>query len=206
MGISPLHASTVGLTLNPNTNRLSPQFHCVYDDHFETTHSKFDSQPPDVWGKLVINSRFRNDLEHDVEDTWETPILKSPAILEEPKSAEVPLKAIVPQHVNVPVTENAASDKMSVPTSPPKSVAPMEKPNPTITETVPPVTSEPPLRRSIRTKNPIERFVPGKAAGYSSIKRYASTIIKCLMLCSVTSRMSPSVCDMHYATALAMDP
>ena len=52
MGISPLHASTVGLILNPNINRLSPQFHCVYDDHFETIHSKFDAKPPDIWEKL----------------------------------------------------------------------------------------------------------------------------------------------------------
>ena len=62
MGISPLHASTVGLILNPNTNRLSPQFHCVYDDHFETTHAKFDAKPPDVWEKLIINSCFRMPL------------------------------------------------------------------------------------------------------------------------------------------------
>ena len=42
MGVSPLHASTVGLILNPNTNRISPQFHCVYDDYFETVHHKND--------------------------------------------------------------------------------------------------------------------------------------------------------------------
>jgi hypothetical protein len=38
VGISPLHASSVALILNPNTNRISPQFHCVFDDNFETVH------------------------------------------------------------------------------------------------------------------------------------------------------------------------
>ena len=64
MGISPLHASTVGLILNPKTNRLSPQFHCVYDDYFETVHSHNDQAPP-IWEELVINQRFINDLEDD---------------------------------------------------------------------------------------------------------------------------------------------
>ena len=74
MGTSPLHASTVGLILNPQTNRLSPQFHCVYDDWFETVHSNYTT-PPKVWEELVINSRFRNKIEEDtnLEDTWEAP-------------------------------------------------------------------------------------------------------------------------------------
>ena len=46
MGIYPLHASSVGLILNPNTNRLSPQFHCIYDDNFETIHHNESSPPP----------------------------------------------------------------------------------------------------------------------------------------------------------------
>ena len=45
MGTSPLHASTVGLIRNPRTNRLSPQFHCVYDDNFETVHSNDPNTP-----------------------------------------------------------------------------------------------------------------------------------------------------------------
>jgi hypothetical protein len=48
VGVSPLHASNVGLILNPNTNRLSPQFHCVYDDYFETVHHS-NEKPPPMW-------------------------------------------------------------------------------------------------------------------------------------------------------------
>ena len=36
IGRSPLHASNVGLILNPRTGHVSPQFHVVYDDDFTT--------------------------------------------------------------------------------------------------------------------------------------------------------------------------
>ena len=36
MDISPLHASSVKIILNPNINQLSPQYHCVYNNYFET--------------------------------------------------------------------------------------------------------------------------------------------------------------------------
>jgi hypothetical protein len=39
MGSSSLHASTVGLIRNLRTNHISPQFHVVYDDLFETVHA-----------------------------------------------------------------------------------------------------------------------------------------------------------------------
>jgi len=90
MGISPLHASTVGLILNPNTNRISPQFHCVYDDYFETVLYKEDNKPPPMWDELIINSRFRNDLDDDdsgLEDTWEKPTIISDDFK---KSADTP--------------------------------------------------------------------------------------------------------------------
>ena len=72
MGVSLLHSSTVGLILNPDTNRISPQFHCVYDDYFETVHSNDSNTIPPTWEDLVINHRFRNDIDDGkVKDTWE---------------------------------------------------------------------------------------------------------------------------------------
>ena len=88
MGVSPLHASTVGLILNPNTNRLSPQFHCVYDDKFETVSNTSETTgvTPEAWEELVISSRFRNDLEEDttIKDTWEKPLPNSRSPTQEP--------------------------------------------------------------------------------------------------------------------------
>ena len=40
VGASPNHASSVGLVRNLRTNNISPQYHLVYDDFFETVHSR----------------------------------------------------------------------------------------------------------------------------------------------------------------------
>jgi hypothetical protein len=45
VGNSPLHASSVGIIRNLRTNNLSPQFHVVYDNFFETVHSKENEVP-----------------------------------------------------------------------------------------------------------------------------------------------------------------
>ena len=36
LGHSPEHATSVAIILHPSTGLVSPQFHCVFDDHFET--------------------------------------------------------------------------------------------------------------------------------------------------------------------------
>ena len=36
VGKSPAHASTVPLVLNPNTGTITPRFHAVFDDWFQT--------------------------------------------------------------------------------------------------------------------------------------------------------------------------
>jgi hypothetical protein len=58
VGRSRLHASSVGLVLNFQTSNISPQFHAVYDNFFETVHSD-DVNEPDCWGDLVFTSSER---------------------------------------------------------------------------------------------------------------------------------------------------
>ena len=67
MGISPLHASSVGIILNPNTNRLRSQYYCVYNDYFETVtfSEKF---PLPNWDEIVIKNLSQLDLELDPDD------------------------------------------------------------------------------------------------------------------------------------------
>ena len=45
LGVSPLHASSVGLVRNPKTGRVSPQFHMVFDDWFETINCSIEYDP-----------------------------------------------------------------------------------------------------------------------------------------------------------------
>ena len=65
LGNSPLHASTVGLVRNLVTDNISPQFHLVFNNFFETVHSG-DAEPPE-WQELLIFNSFRAG--DDEEDT-----------------------------------------------------------------------------------------------------------------------------------------
>ena len=78
LGFSPMHANTVGLIRNLETGFISPQFHCVYDDWFETVHS-YEDLDPEKWKDLVIRGRVRvptDDGEQHMElaDDWLTDV------------------------------------------------------------------------------------------------------------------------------------
>ena len=61
MDVSPLHTITVGLIRNLNTNCMSPQFHVVYENLFQTVHS-YEGKPPTKWPDLIVFDRFRSDF------------------------------------------------------------------------------------------------------------------------------------------------
>jgi hypothetical protein len=46
MGASPLHAITVALTINLQAGSITPQFHVVFDNFFETVYSDATEPPP----------------------------------------------------------------------------------------------------------------------------------------------------------------
>ena len=77
MGVSPMHASTVGLVRNLQTGSITPQFHVVYDDFFETVHSD-EALEPKEWGELLEFSRFKSDYDEEaavpeLADEWMAP-------------------------------------------------------------------------------------------------------------------------------------
>jgi hypothetical protein len=77
VGHSPMHASTVGLVRNLQTGNITPQFHLVYDDYFETVHSRED-QEPENWGELLRFNRFQTEFDEeqnvpDLPDEWLNP-------------------------------------------------------------------------------------------------------------------------------------
>ena len=51
-------------------------------------------------------------------------------------------------------------------------------------------------------RKPVDRFTPDKAHGYASVRKFASKLIRCLCCFSAANRVH----DIHYATALALDP
>ena len=77
VGRSPLHASTVGLVWNLQTGSIMPQFHLVYDDYFETVHSREDQEPAS-WNELLCFNRFQTEFDEDqnvpdLPDEWLNP-------------------------------------------------------------------------------------------------------------------------------------
>jgi hypothetical protein len=77
MGISPNHASCVHLVRNLQTGSITPQYHLVFDDFFETIFSEGE-QEPDVWPELVVFQSFTNDFDDDdyspeLHDEWLNP-------------------------------------------------------------------------------------------------------------------------------------
>ena len=62
VGISPLHSSTVGLVRNLRTGNISPQFHLVFDDWFETLHATANKEP-NIWQELIQLQTFANDFD-----------------------------------------------------------------------------------------------------------------------------------------------
>ena len=74
VGVSSLHASTVGLVKNFRTGNLSPQFHVVYDDFFETVVSTPEEEPA-IWQELLVFNRFQSDYDPEeytpgLTDDW----------------------------------------------------------------------------------------------------------------------------------------
>ena len=62
MGVSPVHAETVALVRNLRTGYISPQFHVVFDDDFETVYAD-ENNPPPNWDDLCIFQRFQVEFE-----------------------------------------------------------------------------------------------------------------------------------------------
>ena len=55
MGLSPKHASSVPLVLNPTPSSLTAQFHAVFDDWFATVSASAEKLPDlnsDEWAKM----------------------------------------------------------------------------------------------------------------------------------------------------------
>jgi len=62
VGVSPVHAENVSLIRNLSTGYLSPQFHVVHDDWFETCYSSADQIPPQ-WEDMCIFDRCETSFD-----------------------------------------------------------------------------------------------------------------------------------------------
>jgi len=64
VGVSPLHAENIGVVRNLTTGYITPQFHLIYDEWFETVHAPAGT-PPKEWESLCIYHRFQTVFDPD---------------------------------------------------------------------------------------------------------------------------------------------
>ena len=77
VGVSPVHAENIAVIRNLKTGYLSPQYHIVFDDWFETVYAS-DDDPPPQWADMCIFQRFETQFDEDVQppllsNEWLTP-------------------------------------------------------------------------------------------------------------------------------------
>ena len=57
LGHSSSHAGSIALVMNPNSGLVSPPFHLVFDDNFETIPHLRAGTVPENWVELVASSK-----------------------------------------------------------------------------------------------------------------------------------------------------
>jgi hypothetical protein len=229
MGVSPLHASTVGLIRNLNTGTITPQFHTVFDDFFETVSA--DVEPPDVWEELLTFNRLRSDF----DDPYYDPVLADEWLNEEELRERQAERAGRPNNSDNSnfrePTENTSQQQRESPNQ-------RELPQNQVNEVTPdevPRTDEPTntlleledyddvafediveqgaldspatgLRRSTRTRKAPDRLMYDGSGthGYFNVKRklmaqYCLRLASCMIGCSRTEQ------ELRYTMALLTD-
>jgi hypothetical protein len=203
MGASPLHASTVGLIRNLRTNHISPQFHVVYDDLFETVHASA-LEAPASWPDLFTFSRFKSDFDDEdfvptLPDEWLTPIELTHRqqqeqaqrsqdgpnpVVEEPHAPE-PDDELLPQRappessqraplITTPTPESLPTSPQRAPPSPQRALPELAPP------TEPPPDPPTPVRRyPTRTRRAPVR---DHQHGYSVVSSYCRAMVGALLL------------------------
>ena len=205
MGASPMHASTVGLVRNLQTGAITPQFHMVYDDFFETVHSD-EGQEPSEWPDLLAFSRFQSDFDSEdylpeLDDEWLNPeeLQERTADREEDRQralqglpqqappAQAPPQAVAQQPQPLAAMPPAAIP--AIPANPPAVMAP-------------PVNDQQNVRRSTRQRREVVRFNSDDEYKriYGAIAAYCMSEAKALV-----STVAGPQSDFRYLRALLTD-
>jgi hypothetical protein len=109
LGPSPNHTQNVYLVLNLITGCLSPQYHCKFDDFFETTHHG----GPDVsgticWQRLAGLTQTNQILSDIARPTGHTTMLNE-MLSDTPLETHVPLEEISVTEIDYDPTSNNVS-------------------------------------------------------------------------------------------------
>jgi hypothetical protein len=77
LGFSDVHSSQVPMVLNVATGKVSPQFHVIVDDKFETVHSLPTDEPiTKQWAEILqLERECYMDINFDEHDNPIIPLL-----------------------------------------------------------------------------------------------------------------------------------
>ena len=133
LGPSPHHARNVSLVLNPHTGCVSPQFHCQFDDFFETVrHSGPDVSIPTTWQQLSGLICADNVASIEVHDDSPLPLQRMSFVQQQTPATDL-------SFLDVPLTIQSEdsqadlandfslfgpSDSLDTPVAPPKPLVP----------------------------------------------------------------------------------
>ena len=115
LGCSRQHATNVSLILNPQTGFISPQFHCVYDDQFDTCDR--DKNFSKLWaekaGLQLPNEEDPHDYgQKDVDEQFQVPFVRADELVQDQDEVIV----------EIPVVEEEEENQPNMPDEPPENI------------------------------------------------------------------------------------
>jgi hypothetical protein len=113
LGPSPHHARNVSLVLNPHTGCVSPQYHCRFDDFFETVrHSGPDVAIPTTWLQLAGLVRVTNTLSMEEHD--DAPLPSQRMTLSHDQAPQQASSTDVPTSISTGLSQENLEDSFSL--------------------------------------------------------------------------------------------
>ena len=230
VGVSPVHAESVSLIRNLTTGYISPQYHIVFDEKFETIYND-ESNPPPTWEDMCIFNRWETEFDESIEpppleDHWLTPeeasrqevIRTQQQNQRQPLYHELPSKAQSPPDgtpkrpkpttnpsaptPNIQTTREASTPReLPTPREPPQTTTPAGWTR----TTPPPPPPQPPPRRSARNRQPPPQLVPTfKGKSYGTTRHIAA--LAAAMAMTQTVATAPITAHLMQSQALGFDP
>ncbi|MGH3053412.1 MAG: reverse transcriptase domain-containing protein [Gaiellaceae bacterium] len=211
MGASPMHASTVGLVRNLQTGSITPQFHMVYDDFFETVHSDHDKEPKE-WKELLQFSRFKSDFDDadyvpQLADEWLSDEEVAQKRQDEEKQKLIPRTERLLQRESPKVDrpDEGSQESMAMPQAEVANETELQREQ-LHEATVPdpePIGAEAdapdPAMRPKRQRRPPDRY------GYGRVKAYQAMTSFCAMIAASMLGTQGFETDLRYMAALLTD-
>jgi Reverse transcriptase (RNA-dependent DNA polymerase) len=179
VGFSPLHSENIGLVRNLASGYITPQYHIIFDDWFETVHAP-EGPPPRQWDEMTLYQRMYTVFDPDDRPPPLGPEWNPPQPPPDPPDQPPPPpprqgRRLLQDVANRDTREDRHFMLPPAQVQPPASPVPVPAvqpptPAPAQVEAREQSSPTPGVRRSARQRNPVDRLQPmlqGKRHGYN---------------------------------------